>query len=522
MSIKNRFLPYSIVLMTAALAGIFALQVFWFMQAYELKSREFDSRVNMALIKTAERIEALETKSIIKSKIGPGVNYFPEYPDSNRATAIPSQALLDQTTINIREPQAEAEASQQKIFLPDGTELTISTNTIGGALNDSMRATVQVEARQLFTDILLELEAFKNQGLTVANPSMIDSVLSYTLYEYGIRSNYRGAVYLPESDSAILLSNTKTFADLHDSPFYIRLFPQYMFADSQYLVIDFSTKTASIIAELQTIILLFLIFSAIIIGVYAYTLRNFIRQRKLSELKTDFINNMTHEFKTPIASISLAADSLKNPKILQNPELILRYGEIIKEENRRMNRHIEAVLQSAILEKDTLQLKREKLSLHTLMETAADRVRFQNGEKEIRIAEEYEAAKDEVFGDEMHLVNVFVNLLENAVKYCPTVPEIIIKTHNEGQLLIISISDNGIGIKKEDLKEVFQKFYRVPTGNLHNVKGFGLGLHYVKSIVEMHGGDVKAESIFGKGSTFTVTLPLFKNEDNDHEHNEQE
>jgi two-component system phosphate regulon sensor histidine kinase PhoR len=295
-----------------------------------------------------------------------------------------------------------------------------------------------------------------------------------------------------------------------------------MFAASQYLVIDFSAKTASIIAELQTIILLFLLFSAIIIGVYAYTLRNFIRQRKLSELKTDFINNMTHEFKTPIASISLAADSLKNPKILQNPELILRYGEIIKEENRRMNRHIEAVLQSAILEKETLQLKREKLGVHTLLETAVDRVRFQQSEKEIRIAEEYEAADDRVFGDEMHLVNVFVNLLENAVKYCPTVPEIIIKTKNEDDKLIISVSDNGIGIKKEDLKEVFQKFYRVPTGNLHNVKGFGLGLHYVKSIVEMHGGEVKAESIFGKGSTFTVTLPLFKNEDNDHEHNKQE
>lgn len=517
MALKNRFLPFSIVLMTAALAGTFALQIYWFLQAYELKSREFDSRVNMALLKTAERIEAIETKSIIKNRIGSGVNYFQGNPDSLRLPSVPSGTLLDQTTINIREPEAEAEASQQKIYLPDGTELTISTNTLGGTLTDSMRAAAREEAGQLFADILLELETFKNRERFISDVDMVDSVLRYTLSEYGIRSGYAGAVYLPETDTALLLNSTKSFEEVRDSPFYVRLYPQFMLAATQYLVIDFSAKSASIIAELQTIILLLLLFSGIIIGVYAYTLRHFIRQTKLSELKTDFINNMTHEFKTPIASISLAADSLKNPKILQNPELILRYGEIIKEENRRMNRHIEAVLQSAILEKETLELNREKLGIHTLLETAADRVRFQHPGKEIRIAEEYEASEDIVWGDEMHLVNVFVNLLENAVKYCPVIPEIILKTAVSEDKISISFSDNAGGIKKEHLKEIFQKFYRIPTGNLHNVKGFGLGLHYVKSITEMHGGQVKAESAFGKGSTFTITLPLWKNNDNEHD-----
>jgi two-component system phosphate regulon sensor histidine kinase PhoR len=513
MSVKNKFLPVSILMMTAALAGIFALQVYWFMQAYELKSRDFDSRVNMALIKTAERIEAYETKNILIEKIGQGVNYFPRYPDSSSATSIPSGTLLDQTNLTIRQPEAEAEATQQKIFLPDGTELTISTNTIGGSLSDSVRAAVQNEARQLFTDILFELELFKREGMQMPDPVKVDSILDYTLGEFGIRSGYKGAVYLPQIDSALLLNHTKSFTPLKESKFYVRLFPQFAFAAPQYLVIDFMDKTASIIAELQSFILLFLLFSTIIIGVYAYTLRNFLKQRKLSELKTDFINNMTHEFKTPIASISLAADSLKNPKILQNPELILHYGEIIKEENKRMNRHIESVLQSAILEKDSLQLNKETLHLHALLETAADRVRFQHGSVEIRIAEEYEAENDKIFGDEMHLVNVFVNLLDNAVKYCKTVPEITIKTQNVDNEIRISFSDNGIGIKKDDIKEIFQKFYRVPTGNLHNVKGFGLGLHYVKSIIEMHGGTVGVESVYGKGSTFTLTLPLItKNE----------
>lgn len=505
---KNRFLPVSIILMSAALAGIFALQVYWFKQAYELKSREFDARVNMALIKTAERIEAMETKSIIRNKMDPGVDYYPNYPDSTTATSIPSGALIDQTGFTIREPEAEAAASQQKIILPDGTELTINTNTIGGPMSDSLRNAVQNEARQLFTDILMELEAFKNQGLQTVNTRSVDSVLNATLRDFGIRSHYTGAVYLPESDSAMLLNGTKSFTQLHESQYYVRLFPQFMFASPQFLVIDFSDKVASIVAELQTIIILFLLFSAIIIGVYAYTLRNFLRQRKLSELKTDFINNMTHEFKTPIASISLAADSLKNPKILQNPELILQYGEIIKEENRRMNRHIESVLQSAILEKDALELRKETAHVHSLLEIATDRARFQHRHMEIRIAEEYLAEQDTVYGDEVHLVNLFMNLLDNAVKYCEQIPEITIRTRNENGFIIVSFADNGIGMKKDDMKEIFQKFYRVPTGNLHNVKGFGLGLSYVKSITELHGGTVEVDSILGKGSTFTIRIPL--------------
>lgn len=501
--------------MSAALAGIFVLQVYWFKQAYELKSREFDARVNMALLKTAERVEEIETKSIIRNRLEPGVDYYPNYPDSSSATAIPSSAVLDQTNFSIRQPQADAEAnaSQQKMILPDGTEFTMESSTIGEALTDSIRNALQQDAKRLFTDIMMELEAYKREGFQSVDAQLVDSVLKSTLRDFGIRSHYTGAVYLPETDSAMLFKGTQSFTGLHESQYYIRLFPQYMFATPQFLVIDFSDKIASIIAELQTIIILFLLFSAIIIGVYAYTLRNFLRQRKLSELKTDFINNMTHEFKTPIASISLAADSLKNPKILQNPELILHYGEIIKEENRRMNRHIESVLQSAILEKDALELRKEKAHVHSLLEIAVDRSKFQHRVRDVKIAEEYSADQDTVWGDEIHLVNLFVNLLDNAVKYCEGEPEITIHTHNENNSVVITFTDNAIGIKKEDLKDIFQKFYRVPTGNLHNVKGFGLGLSYVKSITELHGGSVAADSIYGKGSTFTITIPLYKNQE---------
>ena len=502
--------------MSAALAGIFALQVYWFKQAYELKSREFDARVNMALIKTAERVEEIETKTIIRNRLEPGVDYYPNYPDSSSAVAIPSDAVLDQTNFSIQEPrnEASAAASQQKLILPDGMEFMVGSRTISqNELTDSIRKALQEDAQRLFTDLLLELEAYKKQGFQAASPSTVDSVLKATLRDFGIRSHYTGAVYLPETDSAMLFNGTKSFTGLHESPYYVRLFPQFYFATPQFLVIDFTDKIASIVAELQTIIILFLLFSAIIIGVYAYTLRNFLRQRKLSDLKTDFINNMTHEFKTPIASISLAADSLKNPKILQNPELILHYGEIIKEENRRMNRHIESVLQSAILEKDALELKREKAHIHSLLEIAVDRAKFQHRVRDIKVAEEYEADNDEVWGDELHLVNVFVNLLDNAVKYCENTPEITIHTKNENNSVVISFKDNGIGIKKDDLKEIFQKFYRVPTGNLHNVKGFGLGLSYVKSISELHGGSVTADSVYGKGSTFTITLPLYNKQE---------
>lgn len=254
-----------------------------------------------------------------------------------------------------------------------------------------------------------------------------------------------------------------------------------------------------------------IIFSIFIIGAFAITLRTVLRQRKVGEIKSDFINNMTHEFKTPLATVSLAADALRTEKVQQDPEKIKYFTDIIKDENNRMNKQVQKILEAAKLERSNIELNLQPLHVHQYIEQAANNSEINIHSKNGQIHMHLYAKNDRIEGDEVHISNIIFNLIDNAVKYCETVPEINIYTHSNRNSLFIKIEDNGIGMDKETMKHVFEKFYRAHTGNVHNVKGFGLGLSYVKAVVEAHNGKIKVDSTLGKGSTFTIELPILKN-----------
>jgi two-component system phosphate regulon sensor histidine kinase PhoR len=251
-----------------------------------------------------------------------------------------------------------------------------------------------------------------------------------------------------------------------------------------------------------------IIFTLVIIAAFTLTVRTMFSQKKLSEIKTDFINNMTHELKTPLATISLAIDALVNDKVIGDREKIKYYSGMIKEENRRMNKQVEKILQSAKLERQEIKLNLQHVDAHALIRKVADNLTLQIQEKNGVLALNLASAKHIVHVDEVHFSNIIFNLLDNAIKYAADNLEIEIHTATTSNMLAIKIRDNGIGMSKETLSHIFEKFYRAHTGNLHNVKGFGLGLNYVKAITEAHGGKVKVESALGKGSIFTVTFPL--------------
>jgi two-component system, OmpR family, phosphate regulon sensor histidine kinase PhoR len=254
-------------------------------------------------------------------------------------------------------------------------------------------------------------------------------------------------------------------------------------------------------------------FTLIIFSAFYLTVSTMLRQKKLSEIKNDFINNMTHEFKTPIATISLAVDAIKNEKVQRDTEKLGYFSGIIKEENQRMNRQVETILKSALMDRQEVQLNLKPLHVHEIIRDVADNFILRLQEKQGMLETDLGATDDLIEGDEVHISNLVTNLMDNAVKYSKeNVPPIIrLVTSSNNKKFIIRIEDNGIGMSRETLKRIFEKFYRAHTGNIHNVKGFGLGLSYVKNVVEAHEGAIKAESTLGKGSCFTIEFNLKRN-----------
>lgn len=281
-----------------------------------------------------------------------------------------------------------------------------------------------------------------------------------------------------------------------------------MFRSNQsYVGVYFPKKDAHIMGQMG-----FWVFSSFILAVvivfFAATTFIILRQKRLSEITRDFINNMTHEFKTPISTIGVSSEVLlKDPDVLKSDRLS-RYSSIIQTENQRLKKQVERVLQMATLEKEDFQLNRESVDVHTIIDQAVSSVRLALEAKSGEIHCHTNAERSVIEADKVHLTNMIYNLLDNAIKYSGDhKPEITISTENEKRGICILVKDNGIGMKKEDLKHIFKKFYRVPTGNRHDVKGFGLGLAYVKMMAEAHGGYIHVDSEAGEGSTFSLFLP---------------
>lgn len=276
----------------------------------------------------------------------------------------------------------------------------------------------------------------------------------------------------------------------------------------EFLMVFVPDQDAIVMREISTILITTILFTLIIMAAFLITVLALLRQKKLSEIKSDFINNMTHEFKTPLATISLAVDSLGNEKVRQNPDKGQFFIQIIKEENQRMNKQVETILQASLLERSELKLNLSLTSAHALIATVINNMQLQVEKRGGSLQVSFRADHDEILADDVHFNNIINNLLDNAIKYSKDEDmQIIVSTQNKGKKLEIVIADNGIGMSRDTQKRIFEKFYRAHTGNIHNVKGFGLGLSYVKSIVEAHKGTIRVESKPGQGSTFILSLP---------------
>jgi two-component system, OmpR family, phosphate regulon sensor histidine kinase PhoR len=284
-------------------------------------------------------------------------------------------------------------------------------------------------------------------------------------------------------------------------------------ATDEFMIIVVPNIKNIVYKTLRPRIVIAILFTLIILTAFFLTVRTMLRQKKMSEIKNDFINNMTHEFKTPIATISLAVDALRNQKVQQDLKKMTYFSDIIKEENQRMNRQVETILKSALMDRQEVQLVLKPIKAHQVIQDVADNFMLRLQEKQGALQLNLQAEDDLIEADEVHFSNLINNLLDNAVKYSKdnVPPRIAITTTSTAKKLAIRIEDNGIGMNRETLKRIFEKFYRAHTGNIHNVKGFGLGLSYVKDIVEAHDGAVRAESVLGKGSCFTIELNLKRN-----------
>ena len=278
----------------------------------------------------------------------------------------------------------------------------------------------------------------------------------------------------------------------------------------QEMILIVPNFKAIVFKQMKWMIIGSVFFTLMIISAFTVTVYALLRQKKLSEIKNDFINNMTHEFKTPLATISLAVDALRNNKVIEDRTRMEYFSGIIKEENKRMNKHVETILQAALMDRQEVQLSRAPVHVHELIRDVISNYTLQLQEIEGRIELDLNSENDLINGDIVHMRNLISNLVDNAVKYSKEKLVLRISSYNNSKNLVLKFEDNGIGMTKETVRRIFEKFYRAHTGNLHNVKGFGLGLSYVKTIVDAHEGRIKVESSPGKGSSFTLEIPTLK------------
>ncbi|MFA5327114.1 MAG: HAMP domain-containing sensor histidine kinase [Prolixibacteraceae bacterium] len=310
-----------------------------------------------------------------------------------------------------------------------------------------------------------------------------------------------------------LISQKTVKADsvlLKASSFKVNLFPNDIIQKNFVLSVYFPEKDSFIYKTLNWLLLISLIFSIIVLVTFATSIYFILKQKKISEMKSDFINNMTHEFKTPIATISVASDSISNQKVIENPERIRYFVDMIKKENNRMNRQVEDILTIARLDKKDFEFKWEAFNLHEVIENAMQSIVLQVEKKGGSIASEFLAVNPVATSDPSHFSNMMYNLLDNANKYSLNAPDIKISTKNSGKGIIISVEDKGIGMTKAVQSRIFERFYRQTSGNIHNVKGFGLGLSYVKAVLEANHGSISVHSELGKGSRFEIFIPFVR------------
>ena len=367
---------------------------------------------------------------------------------------------------------------------------------------------VQETKKNVLQDLAQEFGSAKMPLNKRIQAHMVDQLLRKELKNKGITGNFTYQIQQGNAKNK-LGTPLETTEHLHtDEVYKTQLFPKEMIKESGWLLLSFPNKSNYILANMTWIMVLSGGLLLVLLGSFGYTLQLILRQKKISEMKTDFINNMTHEFKTPVATIMIASEALKDEELSGGRAQVERLATIIYDENIRLGNHIERVLHLAKVDKEDFKLENRPLELNTLIAAVADSMSLQLEKQKATIELDLQAKNDVVLADELHLSNVVFNLIDNALKYCDGEAKIKISTQNLGKQVLCTVQDNGLGMSKDQIDKIFDQFYRIPTGNVHNVKGFGLGLSYVNTIVRLVKGQIKVKSEKHKGSTFEISIPL--------------
>ncbi len=519
-----------IILMALSLLGIIFVQLFWMNKAISIKEEQFDRQVNQALTRAARRIERNQNAYLMSNLF----NMMPSfqimfqnggYPISqndsvmlefgkfwNNNTQIPDDNKNIKVQKKKRNGIETVRYSFDTIIVSGNTTQHIQTfsqvstpssiNILSG--NQSMQHQLNSVMQQMMLEYSMQNIPLEQR----LSYSIIAPTLEYELRNFNIPLKYEFAITDYKENYYKNLKSSGFKESKAVKAYSTSLFPNDILMHSDKLVLYFHDKRNYLINNMMWPFAGSVVFTLIILFTFYYTLKIIYNQKKVSEIKNDFINNMTHEFKTPIATISLAADSISNQNIISDPDKVSRFIGIIKEENRRMNRQVESVLKMALIDKKDFNLNMKETNVHPLIENSVKNITLQVEQKGGKITLNLAADNDLLKIDETHFTNIVYNLLDNANKYSlNSPPEISVSTYNSDGYFYLAVADKGIGMDKETQERIFEKFYRVPTGDVHTVKGFGLGLSYVKAIVMQFKGDITVKSQKNRGSVFTIKIP---------------
>ncbi|TBN04482.1 GHKL domain-containing protein [Hyunsoonleella flava] len=509
--------------MSLSLIGIIFVQAYFINDAYENEKERFKFNVKSALSYVSNAIEKKELD-----------NYFERFQKLDSEKKIDS-AAVSQLFIYQRNNSTKDMLIYKSDVLEENYKLSSSLFDIGLDSIDIKRIIGNSEMQVIEGSESSDIDIDKSPILNIVHSGVLseaqrnsfeknfralakqrpvyervstdelEEMLRSKLQQNSIDIDFEFAVY--SRDLATKLYSDE-FEKTEASTFSVPIFYDENNQSNYKLLVNFPGDNKFIFSSILGMVLLSIVFTSIIIIAYSSALFQLIKQRKISQIKTDFINNMTHEFKTPIATINLALDAIKNPKIIDSKDKVIRYLNMIREENKRMHAQVENVLRISKLEKNELNISKDRVDLHDLVEDAVTHVELIVEDRQGYIKTHLEAEQTSVLANDTHFTNVIVNMLDNAIKYSPDGPKIDVFTENVGTNILLKIQDQGSGMSKAAAKRVFEKFYREHTGDIHNVKGHGLGLAYLKRIVDDHQGFVSVESEKGKGSTFTIKLPV--------------
>ncbi len=521
---SRKMLLTLIVLMAFVLSGLILVQVYLIKTASDIREEQFKQQVSNVLHRVVEQLEIherMEARFDVEQGRLPG-NLPPSgdyniFPRSNT-----SQGSV-RFKLSITEGSVIETFSEIFQFQTDSTQNT-DTNHINRTLSeilqgfDDMRNfnTIQEQRREQWWNDM----RWRNYKISLEDRPVeerIDTLhlrqeLAKAMAENGINLEYKFAVKNSNLGKDQILFGDKDYNPGGRRDEYpLALFPyDYYGAKPNYLNIYFPKRSGYLLRATSITIIPTIILTFLLIGIFVYTIMVIFKQKKLSMIKNDFINNMTHELKTPISTISLASQMLEDGSITNTPKTIEHLSKIINQESKRLSFQVEKVLQMAVFNEGRLKFKFKEFDVNKMIGSVAGNfeLRVKNKKGNLNVA--IEAQNPIIKGDEVHITNVVFNLLDNAMKYSKEFPKIKILTENKNGFVVISVEDKGIGIAKEHQSQIFDRFYRVPTGNVHNVKGFGLGLSYVKKIVDSHNGTIKVESTLNKGTKFSIFLPQIK------------